>query len=53
MIRLFFNIQGNHRKYSTKNYILEDGYYIFTDIYDGKPRKLSQEYYRGEEGERE
>jgi hypothetical protein len=49
MITLFFEINGQFRKYTCLNYQLINGFYIFTDTFDGKQRKLSKEYYKGEE----
>jgi hypothetical protein len=49
MKRLFFEINGQFRKYTCINYVLENDFYIFTDTIDGIERKLHKDFYKGEE----
>jgi len=49
MIKLFFEINGQFRKYTVKEYPLENDFYLFTDIYDEKQRRLHKDFYKGEE----
>lgn len=53
MMKLFFKINGQFRKYTTKKYEIKDGFYYFIDEIDNLPRKLSKEFYKGEEGVKE
>ena len=49
MKRLFFEINGQFRKYTVIEYLFENNFYIFTDTIDGTQRKLHKDYFRGEE----
>ena len=49
MKRLFFEINGQFRKYTVIEYQLEGDFYIFTDTIDGITRKLHKQFYKGEE----
>jgi hypothetical protein len=49
MIKLFFEINGQFRKYTVIEYKLENDFYFFTDIYDGQTRRLHKDFYKGEE----
>ena len=49
MKKLFFEINGQFRKYTCINYITENDFYIFTDVFDGQLRKLHKDFYKGEE----
>jgi len=49
MKRLFFEINGQFRKYTVAEYLLENDFYVFTDTLDRTTRKLHSSYYRGEE----
>jgi hypothetical protein len=49
MKRLFFEINGQFRKYTVIEYIIENDFYIFTDVIDGEQRKLHKDFFKGEE----
>jgi len=49
MKKLFFEINGQFRKYTCIEYIIENDFYIFMDVYDGVQRKLHKDFYKGEE----
>jgi len=47
MKRLFFDINGQFRRYTCLDYKVENDFYIFTDIHDGVERSLHRLYLRG------
>jgi hypothetical protein len=47
--KLFFEINGQFRKYTVIEYQLINDFYLFTDIVDGKQRRLHKDFYKGEE----
>ena len=47
MKRLFFDINGQFRRYTCLDYKVENDFYIFTDIKDGVERSLHKLYLRG------
>lgn len=49
MKKLFFEINGQFRKYTVLDYTIEDDFYLFTDTFDGKFRKLHKDLFKGEE----
>lgn len=50
-IKLIFDIRGALRRYTVKNYFIDDeGFYNFTDLIDGKKRRLHKKFLAGQEG---
>lgn len=49
MKRLFFEINQEFRKYTVIEYSIDGEFYLFTDIRDGKFRKLHKDFFKGEE----
>jgi len=47
---LFEIIPNQIWRYTTNNYIIENEFYIFTDIKDGKNYKYHKSLFRGESG---
>lgn len=49
MIKLFFEINGAFRQYTCEYYLIENEFYVFVDLLDGKKRRLHKSFYKGEE----
>lgn len=49
MLRLFFNVEGQFRRYTVLDYKLDEDFYEFTDTIDGLHRRLHKRYFTGQE----
>lgn len=51
-IKLFFNLEGQFRRFTTKKVELKGDFYEFVDCIDGKFRQLHKKFYLGREGKK-